>query len=321
MDEVSSLIRHYGLSVVFLNVVLEQLGAPIPAIPVLMVAGAFAMKGGLSLTALVLVAVLASLIADFIWYRIGQRFGYRVLGTLCRISLSPDACVRQTESIFGRWGSATLLIAKFIPGFSTIAPPLAGALRVPRLPFVLFDLAGTLLWVLVAVGAGMLFQHAIRDLLDMLSGIGYGAAAVLVGIVLLVVGFKWWERQRFYKTLRMARITVAELQHLIHSGERPTIVDVRSALQQVEGHIPGAVLLEKADMADGLPGVPMNQEIIVYCNCPNEASAAQVARALMDKGFMRVRPLKGGLDAWIEAGFDVERPQTAADRTAAQGQL
>src|SRR5260221_8110374 len=127
MQQLIDLITQYGIAVVFVNVLLAQVGLPVPAVPTLIIAGAAASGGRLSFAALLAVAIAGSLLGDILWYAAGRRFGYRVLRTLCSISISPDSCVRQTESIFERWGVRSLVAAKFVPGFNTIAPPLAGA--------------------------------------------------------------------------------------------------------------------------------------------------------------------------------------------------
>src|SRR5262245_30574161 len=149
-------VIRYGVPLIFVNVFAEQLGAPIPAVPALVVGGALTRDGRMSSTHLLIAAVVASLIADFIWFELGRRFGYRILKTLCKISLSPDSCVRDTEARFERWGLKSLLIAKFIPGFSTVAPPLAGAAKQSRVAFVIYDGIGALLWAGSAVAAGRL---------------------------------------------------------------------------------------------------------------------------------------------------------------------
>src|SRR5436190_7571134 len=184
-------VVRYGVSLVFLNVFAEQLGAPIPAVTALVFAGALTRRGQMSSTHLLIAAVIASLIADFIWFELGRRFGYRILRTLCRISLSPDSCVRDTEARFERWGLKSLLIAKFIPGFSTVAPPLAGAARQSRLAFFVYDGLGALLWAGSAVAAGRLFFRAIDRVLLALENLG-GWALLVVGSALgVVIIVKW----------------------------------------------------------------------------------------------------------------------------------
>jgi membrane protein DedA with SNARE-associated domain/rhodanese-related sulfurtransferase len=302
-------IGQYGLIIVFINVLVNQIGLPVPAIPTLIFAGALAAERQLALAPLFVWSVFACLIADCGWYSIGQRYGIQVLKTLCRISLEPDSCVSQTQSRFERWGNNSLLLAKFIPGLSTIAPPLAGAMRIGWTRFIALSTAGAALWVASALGAGMLFKAQIAALLAHLDDIGSVAVIVIAAMLAAYIGYKWWERARFYESLRMARIGVAELYDLIQAGAKPVIVDVRSpTARALDPHgIPGALHIPLDDVSASIEGLPRDREIILYCSCPSEASAASVARILMNHGFQRVRPLHGGLDAWIAAGYAVVR--------------
>src|SRR5262252_4919005 len=218
----------YGLPLVFVIVLLEQLGAPIPAIPVLVVAGALSMDRDFSAWQVLLVAIVASLIADGVWFLLGRSQGHRILKTLCRISLSPDSCVRQTESVFERWGMPSLLVAKFIPGFSTVAPPMAGATKAGVDEFLLYDTGGALLWAGAGVAAGMIFHRAIDRALSSLASFGSAAFVVLGAGLVAFVAVKWWQRRRFYKVLRMARISVDDLHTLIDEGLNPVVLDVRT---------------------------------------------------------------------------------------------
>lgn len=308
MQQLITLIQTHGLWLVFGNVLVEQAGVPVPAYPTLIIAGAYLTGGEHALVLLLLVGTLAAVIADTFWYLAGRRFGTRVLKTLCRISLSQDSCVRQTESIFQRFGPASMIFAKFVPGFASVATALAGAIGLRYWKFVLFDLMGSFLWVGVAVGAGYLFRDAIGEVLETLQSLGKW------GMVLVVVAFaawiaaKWWKRVLFTRQLRMDRVTVDELKLLLDTNAVGTILDVRSALSQAaSGRIPGARTVDMKRISEGLSGVPTNGEVIVYCACPNEATAVSVAQKLRALGFTRVRPLHGGIDAWIDAGHEVER--------------
>jgi membrane protein DedA with SNARE-associated domain/rhodanese-related sulfurtransferase len=297
-------LAQYGLAIVALNVLLNQIGLPVPVIPTLVLAGALGANGQLPLAAIFLAAVLACLVADCGWYWVGQKYGIRVLKTLCRISLEPDSCVAETQSQFDRWGVNSLVIAKFVPGLATIAPPLAGAMRIGWLRFIGLSSLAAALWVGAALFAGMLFKTQIERLLirvDQFGSMAFGVAVVLLGAY---VGYKWWERRRFYTMLRMARISVAELDQLIQTGSQPLIIDVRSpSARALEPRwIPGAVHISLPDVALHLKDLPKDRDIILYCTCPSEASAARVAKILMNHGFKRVRPLHGGLDAWLAAG-------------------
>jgi membrane protein DedA with SNARE-associated domain/rhodanese-related sulfurtransferase len=306
-QELTLVIAHYGLTIVFINVLVDQIGLPVPAVPTLIVAGAVAADGRLPLAALFACSVAACLLADCGWYLIGQKYGIRVLKTLCKISLEPDSCVSQTQVRFERWGVNSLVIAKFVPGLAIIAPPMAGALRIGWLRFAALSACGAVLWVGAGLMAGVLFRSQIARLLQHLNAIG-GMAAAGAGVLLAVyIGFKWWERRRFYKMLRMARISVAELYALMEGGASPLIIDVRSTTaRELEPRwIPGALHVPLPEVTQRLKELPRDRDIILYCTCPSEASAARVAKILMNHGFTRVRPLYGGLDAWVAAGYAV----------------
>jgi membrane protein DedA with SNARE-associated domain/rhodanese-related sulfurtransferase len=302
-------LSQYGLVLVACNVLLNQIGLPVPVVPTLVLSGALAANGQLPLGGLFLLSVAACLIADSGWYWIGQKYGIRVLKTLCRISLEPDSCVSETQSQFDRWGINSLVIAKFVPGLATIAPPMAGAMRIGWPRFILLSSAAAILWVGAALLAGALFKTQIEALLIHFDRIGSIAGVGALLLLSAYIGFKWWERTRFYKMLRMARISVAELYDLIESGASPIIIDVRSAsARALEPHwIPGALHISLPDVGVHMKDLPRDRDIILYCTCPSEASAARVAKTLMNHGFKRVRPLHGGLDAWVAAGHGVAR--------------
>ena len=300
-------LSQYGLTVVILNVLLDQIGLPVPAVPTLIVAGAFTADGQLSLSGLFVGSVAACLIADCGWYWVGQTYGIRVLKTLCRISLEPDSCVSQTQTRFERWGVNSLVIAKFVPGLAIIAPPMAGAMRIGWMRFIALSTLSAALWSGCALLAGVLFRAQIQQLLLGLDQLG--SALVLVGIsaLALYIAYKWWQRARFYSLLRMARIGVAELYELMQVGAAPVVIDVRSATARAlePRWIPGALNISLSEVGQRLKDLPRDRDIIVYCTCPSEASAARVAKVLMNHGFKRVRPLHGGLDAWLAAGYVV----------------
>jgi membrane protein DedA with SNARE-associated domain/rhodanese-related sulfurtransferase len=300
----------YGLAaVIALNVLLNQAGLPVPVVPTLVLAGAVGSRGQLPLVALFALSVLACLIADCGWYLVGQKYGIRVLKTLCRISLEPDSCVSQTQTRFERWGVNSLIIAKFVPGLATIAPPLAGAMRIGWLRFVALSTLAAMLWVGAGLMIGVLFSTQIERLLVQLGRIGSAAVAVAVFVVATYVAYKWWQRRRFYRALRMARISVAELNRLMQSGSAPLIIDVRSpTARALEPHwIPGALHISLPDVDVHLKDLRKDREIVLYCSCPSEATAARVAKILMNHGFRNLRPLQGGLDAWLAAGHAVAK--------------
>jgi membrane protein DedA with SNARE-associated domain/rhodanese-related sulfurtransferase len=297
------LITRYGLPIVFANVFVDQIGLPVPAMPTLILAGAIAATGALGLTPLFVAAVLACIVPDCVWFLVGRRYGMRVLKTLCRISLEPDSCVSQTQSRFERWGINSLMIAKFVPGLAIIAPPLAGAMRIGWPRFLFLSSIGGAIWVGSGLAAGVLFKTQIQSVLVHLDRIGSVTGTVVAAALLGYVLFKWWERRRFYKELRMARISVADLYALMEAGQQPIVVDVRS---QTARTLQPAIHVPVDDVGRHIADLPRDREIVVYCTCPSEASAARVAKQLINHGFKEVRPLYGGLDAWIAAGYAVD---------------
>jgi len=304
----------FSLGLVFFNVLLEQLGLPIPAIPTLVVAGALAADGRLSALGVGGVALAACILGDSAWYLAGRVYGGGVMKLLCRMSLTPDICVSQTQTTFERWGAKALIVAKFVPGLSIVAPPLAGATRMSFARFTVFTTLGSSLWLGAALLAGLLLRSEIEQLLPKLARVG-GATLVLLLVLLgAYIAFKWWERRRFRAALDMARISVDELDRQMRGDPVPLVVDVRSSSAQSleRQRIPGALHLPLQEVAQHVGKLPRDRDIILYCNCPNEASAAQAARVLMGHGFSRVRPLHGGLDAWIAAGHEVEAVSAAA---------
>ena len=317
------LIAQYGLALVFVNVLLERAGLPLPATPTLLVCGAFAATGRLSGWSIFALALLGCVIGDSLWYFAGRYYGRRVMSFLCRVSLSPDTCVRTTENRFERWGRLTLVLAKFVPGLSTVVRPLAGAMRLPLGSFELLNGVGSVLWAGAAIGTGMLFQTQIGMVLMRLRDLGTVAGQLTLAVVLLYIAYKWWERRRYNAALRLPRITVEELRGLVVANEPPIIVDVRSALgrEQDRRCIPGALEMSLDEVSTRATELPEDREIVFYCACPNEASAALAARKLMDRGYSKVRPLRGGLDAWAAAGYEVETRSGVKDRAAAVSPL
>jgi membrane protein DedA with SNARE-associated domain len=260
-------LLHYGIPLIFLNVLAEQIGLPIPAVPTLIVAGALSRDGRMSSTHVLLAAIAASLIADYAWFILGRLYGYRVLRTLCRISLSPDSCVRDTEANFERWGLKSLIVAKFIPGFSTVAPPLAGATRAGTLPFLAFDTFGALLWAGASVAAGRTFHTAIERILRALENLGWWGLVFVGSAIGLVVLVKYVQRRRFYHRLRMARVTAGELQAMLSGEKPPLVLDVRAESNRKRDprRIPTAITATMTDIASRLESYPPHHEIVLYC--------------------------------------------------------
>ncbi len=264
----AALLAQHGLLLVFANVLLAQAGVPVPAFPVLIVAGAFVAQGGLNLVAVLSVATVASLLGDTPWYFAGRRHGYRVLRTLCRVAIEPDSCVKQTENIFERWGAPSLVVAKFIPGFATAAPPLAGTMRLGVARFLAYSAAGALLWAAAPVAVGMLVHAEVEGVLGWLREMGTGALIAILAVIAGYIGIKAFERYLLIRFLRMVRISVEELDWLMRNGGEPVILDARSATARRLDlrRIPGAIGVDIAAPERHLGAVPPGSEVVVYCS-------------------------------------------------------
>ena len=302
MDQIVALIEEFGLLAIFLNVLLDEGGLPLPASPLLAVAGALSSRGELSLGAIIAAAVAGSFVADNGWYWIARYRGRQVLGLLCKLSLSPDACVRQTETVFARVGPSALLFAKFIPALGNITIALSGITRLSLAAFLPLELIGATIYLSVPVVLGRLFHNVVSELLNTLARLGVIGVIVIVGAPALYLAIRWWQRAMFIRQLRMDRITVYELVTLLDNEERPLVLDVRSRVARAEGVIPGAIPAHPNEMHPTLEAYDRNAEIVVYCACPNEATAAEAAKHLKSAGFKKIRPLLGGIEAWVKAG-------------------
>jgi len=318
-DTLEFLVRH-GTTVLFAMVFIEQMGIPLPAAPWLLAAGALAAAGKLNWVMALGAATLSSLLADMIWFYFGRYYGHRVLNLLCRISLEPDSCVRRTQDIFTRNGMRGVVAAKFIPGLSTLAPPMAGSAGVKASRFLLFDGLGSLLYAGAFMLLGALFSRQLEQVINALAGLGGSALAVVGGLAALYLGYKYWQRRRLLGELRMARITVDELRQMQEAGESPVILDLRSLteLDQDSALIRGAIHMTMEEVQLRQQEIPRDRDIILYCSCPNEVSSARIALQLHRKGILRVRPLLGGIDAWKERNYPTE-PRVSGKRAFGVG--
>lgn len=306
MRELIALLTEHGLLVVFLTTLIARIGAPLPAAPLLVVAGGLAMTEQLSLPIVMLVAIVANVMGDSVWFGAGRAYGARVMKLLCKVSLSPDSCVRQSETLISRWGGSSLIAAKFVPGVSVVAAPMAGALGMSVTRFLLFGAIAGALWSAAYLGLGIVFSDQVQHVLEAMANAGGIATVVFVILVIAFVAWRYWKRYSFLRSIEMSRITVDDLYRLIEEGLAPVIIDVRSdaGLQIDTRQIPGAMTINLTDLRDRAAALPRDRDIVLYCTCPNDASAARAARILAAHGFTRVRPLKGGLDAWVAAGRD-----------------
>lgn len=308
MDKALQLLSQYGYVVLFVFTLAEQIGLPIPALPVLLAVGVLAGMGRISLPLAVLVAVLGAVTSDVLWYGLGRLRGRSVLNLVCRVSLEPDACVRRAQDGFSQHGTRILLFAKFIPGLSTVAPPLVGMLRLHFFRFLFWDTAGAVLWAGSWIGAGYLFRAQLEDLAVFATRLGVIAIVLLTGALVLYVLSRYIRRRKFLHRHRISRIAPNELMQKLASAEDVMVADLRHALDLgIEPvKIPGALHVLPEDLARRHQEMPRDRDIVLYCSCPNEVTSARMALELRRLGISRVRPLAGGFEAWRSAGFPVE---------------
>jgi membrane protein DedA with SNARE-associated domain/rhodanese-related sulfurtransferase len=308
MNEIVEFLFRHGYSLLFAWVLAEEAGLPLPSAPVLLAAGALAGTRRMYLPIALAMPLLAATICDTLWYVLGRRRGGAVLRLICRISLEPDSCVRRTQLSFERRGPWALVIAKFVPGLSAMTAPLAGISRMPWRRFALFDALGSLLWSSTYIATGFVFSTRLERALASLSSLGAGLLVLLSSSLGGYVVWKWQKRRRFLRQLRIARITPEELKQRLDAREDVVIVDLRHSLEfDAEPQtIFGAVRMDPADLEEAVEVIPRDREIVLFCTCPNEATAAQMALRLRSRGITRIRPLAEGLDGWRKRGFPMQ---------------
>ena len=268
MDEAIQFLIRHGYALLFAWVLLEQIGLPVPAIPLLLAAGVLAGSGRMDLALAVGLAVIAALVADLFWYYLGRYRGSRVLRLLCRISLEPDSCVRRTEDVFARHGAQSLLVAKFVPGLNTAAPPLAGIFRMPVSRFMLFDGLGAFLWVATFTGLGYMLSDQLEHIAAYSLRWGSWLVVALVGSLAAYILWKYVQRQRFLRRLRIARITPKELMERLTAGDEVMIVDLRQPLdvEALPYMIPGALRMAMEELEKRHQEIPRDRDIVLYCS-------------------------------------------------------
>ncbi len=313
MHSVLSLLTHHTYALIFGWVLIEQGGLPIPSIPLMIAVGTMSAAHKLHVAYAIPVILFACLLADSAWYLLGRHFGSRVLDVLCRFSLEAATCVERTHGTVSRRGAFTLLFAKFVPGLSTVAAPIAGQVKIDYLTFVLYDMAGSLLWAGAWLFAGRFFGDLARRSSDFFAVLGhFGIALVLLTVLTLVI-FRLVKRSRFLAQLEGLRLEPEQLWAMITDAEsaghdRPFIIDLRHPLDVLTDPLvlPGALRIGPDELKQRRQIIPTDRDIVLYCTCPSEETSAKVALELHRMGIRRVRPLRGGLQGWKDAGYPVD---------------
>jgi membrane protein DedA with SNARE-associated domain/rhodanese-related sulfurtransferase len=305
---------------ILIAVFANQLCLPVPAVLFLMTAGALVASGSLNLGSVILAGVVASLLADFAWFRFGQWQGYRVVRRICSFSMDGQYCSTRARKFFARWGLPGLIIAKFVPGLDGLMPPMAGALNVAPLAFLVFDGVGALLWSAGYCLVGYFFADHLDIVAGMLDRIS-GVLVILLGIVLCYLTWRAWELLRALRELRLRVVSPGLLYQKLQAGKNVAILD----LLDVEGQedtstvpgLPGAVRISPAPLRSSAKvRIPSDVEIVLYCSSPNQLTSARTALALRRKGISNVWVLQGGLKAWRELGLPVTANLSSAEEVA-----
>jgi membrane protein DedA with SNARE-associated domain/rhodanese-related sulfurtransferase len=303
----------YGYLLLFVWVLVEQFGIPLPATPVLLAAGALSAEHELSFPLALAAGLAAALVADSAWFFIGRRYGHHVLRILCKLSLEPTLCVRRTQDSFGRRRGVMLMFAKFVPGLATLAPPVAGQNGMAYGPFLLFDGIGAALWVGALLAAGRFFGDLLKRDPSLLNWVGRFSGALLILGILAFFAARLYRRRMDLKKLAAARLEPEDLKRQLDAGEQVYIVDLRHPLELLPEPftLPGAKHFSPESLASRHLEIPRDRDIVLFCTCPSEATAAKTAIALHKLGIERVRPLRGGYDEWKRLGFPLDAVEMA----------
>jgi len=258
-------VRH-GYVLLFFWVLAEQAGPPAPSLPLLLACGALARDGRLSAHLVILTGVAACLIADSFWFALGRRRGPKVLRFLCGVALEPDSCVRQTETVFLRFGSRSLLLAKFVPGLSTVSAPLAAISGLSFSRFLLLDVLGALIWISSYAALGYIFRNQLDRVFDQATRMGSGLAVLVLGLLAAWIAWKFVQRRRFLRKLTVARITAEQLKSKLDAGEQLVVVDVRTTLESDADSVPGALRIPLEELETRHGDIPRDRDIILFCS-------------------------------------------------------
>jgi membrane protein DedA with SNARE-associated domain/rhodanese-related sulfurtransferase len=313
MSSVMGLLVRHAYMLLFGWVLIEQGGIPVPSVPLMLAAGTMSAAGKLHIVGALLAVLVACLISDSMWYFLGRRYGSKVLNLLCRFSLEAATCVEKTQGTVGRRGAVTLLFAKFVPGLSTMATPIAGQAKMPYWKFLIYDTAGSLVWAAAWLFAGRFFGDIAKRSQEFFTALEHGAVGVVVLMVVSVLIFRIVKKRQFVVSLRGSRLEPGQLMAMIEDARRedrplPYIVDLRHPLDILPDPraLPGAVWIGPHELKARNSVIPRDRDIVLYCTCPSEETSAKVALELRSMGILRVRPLRGGLQGWKDAGYPLE---------------
>ncbi|HTZ89932.1 MAG TPA: VTT domain-containing protein [Alloacidobacterium sp.] len=295
----------YGYWILFLWVLIEQLGAPVPSVPILLTAGTLTSTHKMSLPLVLIAVVLGSLISDSIWYLMGKKYGGAVVKLICRLSMESNTCVRKTEAYFSKRGAGALVVAKFIPGLSSVAAPIAGQTGMEYRLFAVYDTSGILLWALTFTLSGRFFGDFLKHHPDAFDWVARFGFLLFVLLLLAFFIYRFFRQRAFLREIRLARVDPHELKEMMDREQPVYIVDLRHPLDYLPDPrtLPGAILLSPDRLVAQAADIPRDRDVVLFCTCPSEATAAKMALTIRKLGIYRVRPLLGGFDEWKRLGY------------------
>lgn len=301
---ISDLAAH-GYSILFAVVFLEAVGLPVPAALALLIAGAASARGSLQSSYALAAALLAMLSGDTLMFFAGRYTGWWLLGILCRISLNPESCILRSADSFYRRGRMLLVMAKFIPGINTMAPPLAGCMNMRLGQFLGLDAVGAALYVCTYFAVGFAFSGALAAVTSTYRLVGRVMGWAVIGLVVIYLALLLWRWIREGALRAVTFAVPAEAAQAMAAGAR--VYDVRSHgyLDRKALRIRGSRRLDPHTLHRSHEEIPQGQLVFVYCTCVREATSARVAREL-DRNGVHVAVIKGGLRAWKKAGLPTE---------------
>ncbi|MFI5088596.1 MAG: VTT domain-containing protein [Terriglobales bacterium] len=269
MRDIAALLEQHGYAVLALIVFLEAVGVPVPAALALIAAGAASAWHHLRPEMVLVVALSAMLLGDTVLFFLGRQTGWALLGLLCRIALNPESCILRSAESFYRRGRTTLLFAKFIPGINSLAPPLAGSMRMGFGQFLRLDFIGACLYTLTYAGFGYLFSGLIVAITRQVQVVGRAVEWLLVVALIGYVVYRAYLYWRHRKYRVVPRVQVEELASRLSSGEAGgmTVADVRSHGYYDPGatRIKGSIRLEPNNLLATVKDWPHDKQIYLYC--------------------------------------------------------
>lgn len=299
----------YKYMVLFAWVLIEQVGIPLPSAPVLIAAGALSAERRINVPLTLATGVAGAMIADGIWFFAGRKYGTRVMHLVYKMSMHPADCVRCAQAFFNHWGRLFLIFAKFVPGVSLVAPPMAGQFGMRFRMFLLLDGVGSMLWVGALIAAGRYFGDLIKHNARVLNWATHFSFALIISSIVTFLLARVHRRHVVLKTLAASRVEPQELKRKLDAGEPVFIVDLRHPLELLVDPftLPGALHISPEELTAHQKEIPRDREVVLYCTCPSEATAAKTAMTLHSFGIEHMQSLRGGFDEWKRLGYPLDR--------------